>query len=110
MDSAGKAVLYPDLSNRDEVTSLEYLNSCIGVNLGINDVVGLLKRMSLQTKAINDGKDVLVSVPPTRSDIHLKISFHAYPQSRSRSLTYIYISCMLVTSWKMWRLPMATTT
>jgi len=69
LDASGHPALYPDLSNRTEVASLEYINSCIGVNLGVGEVVNLLKKMALATEATNDGKEITVSVPPTRSDI-----------------------------------------
>jgi len=48
---------------------MEYINGSIGVKLEVDDVVNLLKKMSLGAKAINNDNEIQVSVPPTRSDI-----------------------------------------
>ncbi|XP_073005660.1 phenylalanine--tRNA ligase beta subunit, cytoplasmic [Typha latifolia] len=69
--SDGKSSIYPDLS----VTKMEVLLSDIigpiGVSLEETKVIPLLNKMQLQAKSLSAGENhkILVSVPPTRSDI-----------------------------------------
>lgn len=69
VDAAGQAVDYPDMSQREETAAVEYINKSIGINLPPAQMADLLKRMGLSARLINGDKDVVVKVPPTRSDI-----------------------------------------
>jgi len=64
----GKVQVFPDLSSRTQVASIEYINRCIGVDVPSENIVALLNRMSLPAELV-DKKEVRVLVPPTRSDI-----------------------------------------
>jgi len=63
----GTPQVFPDISSRTQTATLEYINRCIGVDVPSESVVALLNRMSLPAELV--GKEVRVSVPPTRSDI-----------------------------------------
>eukprot|EP01090_Pellita_catalonica_P018220 TRINITY_DN579_c0_g1_i1.p1 TRINITY_DN579_c0_g1~~TRINITY_DN579_c0_g1_i1.p1 ORF type:complete len:642 (-),score=122.35 TRINITY_DN579_c0_g1_i1:35-1729(-) len=65
-DSAG--VLYPSLENRKVTTTAGYLNKLVGTKLDIDKIVELLSRMQLPSE-VGEGDNVIVTVPPTRSDI-----------------------------------------
>lgn len=52
--------------------SLSYINRKIGLSLGADEVIGLLKRMQLGAELSASGNNqdnITVFVPPTRSDI-----------------------------------------
>ena len=68
----GTTLLTPDVSERQETVSLDYIRKSIGVNPSGSEIVSLLNRMSLKSKLSMDGKNAIVSVPISRSDI-----FHA---------------------------------
>ncbi len=62
---------YPDLRSRDVETTVSYITSKIGVpksQLPVEKICELLGKMSLEAKIIDDDK-LVVSVPPTRSDV-----------------------------------------
>lgn len=65
--------VYPDLSPRQLEVSLDYINSSLGLSLPAEDVCKLLHSMQLEAApaaaAANGSTTLLVSVPPTRSDI-----------------------------------------
>eukprot|EP01089_Gocevia_fonbrunei_P018812 TRINITY_DN6465_c0_g8_i1.p1 TRINITY_DN6465_c0_g8~~TRINITY_DN6465_c0_g8_i1.p1 ORF type:complete len:576 (+),score=127.87 TRINITY_DN6465_c0_g8_i1:43-1770(+) len=65
----GEIKLLPDLSERTQVTSVEYITSTIGLKLTADEIVKLLKKMCLRAEAADDGKNVNVAIPPTRSDV-----------------------------------------
>ncbi|KAI9127116.1 hypothetical protein K1719_001675 [Acacia pycnantha] len=72
ISSDGKSCIYPDLSVYNMEVSLSYINGLIGVSLEMGEVTGLLNRMQLHAKesvADNGQCDIVVSVPPSRSDI-----------------------------------------
>ncbi|XP_054821886.1 phenylalanine--tRNA ligase beta subunit, cytoplasmic [Prosopis cineraria] len=72
ISSNGKSCIYPDLSIYNMEVSLPYINGLIGVSLEIEEVTGLLNRMQLHAKqsvADNRQCNIVVSVPPTRSDV-----------------------------------------
>lgn len=61
-------VTSPDLSIREKIISLQYINQILGLSLGQGEVVALLEKMMIA--ACPSGvKDVLVMIPPHRSDI-----------------------------------------
>lgn len=51
------------------VADVAYINSCIGINCTPPEIVKLIEKMSLQASLSQDSKQVLVKVPPTRSDV-----------------------------------------
>lgn len=63
----GTSQVFPDISSRTQTATLEYINRCVGVDIPSESVVTLLNRMSLPAELV--GKEVHVSVPPTRSGI-----------------------------------------
>ncbi|KAI4335848.1 hypothetical protein L6164_014453 [Bauhinia variegata] len=72
ISSDGKSNIYPDLSVYNMEVSLSYITGLIGVPLEAEEVTGLLNRMQLSArKSVSDNKqcNIVVSVPPTRSDI-----------------------------------------
>ncbi|KAI9117240.1 hypothetical protein K1719_011406 [Acacia pycnantha] len=72
ISSDGKSCIYPDLSVYNMEVSLSYINGLIGVSLEMEEVTGLLNRMQLHAKqsvADNGQCNIVVSVPPSRSDI-----------------------------------------
>ncbi|CAG8443812.1 10278_t:CDS:10 [Ambispora gerdemannii] len=62
--------IYPDLEPRTMNAKIDYINSCIGLNLAPAQIVSLLNRMSLGAKisTIHDNQ-IEVEIPPTRADI-----------------------------------------
>ncbi|KAF6250796.1 phenylalanyl-tRNA synthetase [Scenedesmus sp. NREL 46B-D3] len=82
LDSFGDSHVYPDLAPRQIDVPLDYINSCLGLQLEASAVAKLLRSMQLQadlTQAAaaaadadgssSSGASLLVSVPPTRSDV-----------------------------------------
>ncbi|KAM9981896.1 hypothetical protein ACTFIY_004202 [Dictyostelium cf. discoideum] len=70
IDSDGKSTgLYPQIQEKQINAQVDYINKSAGINITPNDMVTLLKRMSLQSNLSNDEKSIIVDVPVTRSDI-----------------------------------------
>lgn len=70
IDADGKSTgLYPQIQEKQINAQVDYINKSAGINITPNDMVTLLKRMSLQSKLSNDEKSIIVDVPVTRSDI-----------------------------------------
>ncbi|WJX90143.1 phenylalanine--tRNA ligase [Trifolium repens] len=72
ISSDGKSHIYPDLSVYNMEVSLSYINRLIGVSLEAEEVTKFLNRMQLHAKqSTSDNKEsnIIVSVPPTRSDV-----------------------------------------
>ncbi|KAJ2743670.1 phenylalanine--tRNA ligase subunit beta [Coemansia sp. BCRC 34301] len=66
----GKSIVYPDLEPRTIHTTAKYLNSIIGINQSNDQIVELLKKMSLEAVVEDASKGVIaVKLPPTRPDI-----------------------------------------
>jgi phenylalanyl-tRNA synthetase beta chain len=69
--------VYPDLAPRQIDVPLDYINSSLGLQLEPSAVAKLLRSMQLQVElsqaaadsSSSSGASLLVSVPPTRSDI-----------------------------------------
>jgi phenylalanyl-tRNA synthetase beta chain len=60
----------PDLTPRETVAELSFLNSCCGLNLPPQEICRLLGLMALTASPSKSSKDLIdVSVPPTRADI-----------------------------------------
>lgn len=68
------SAVYPDLAPRELEVSLDYINSRLGLDLPAADICKLLCSMQLDvapaaTAAADGNTQLLVRVPPTRSDI-----------------------------------------
>ncbi|CAO3689534.1 unnamed protein product [Umbelopsis ramanniana] len=66
----GTVKVTPDLDNRRASAKVDYINSCTNLSLKPEEIVELLNRMSMLA-SVNpaDSNEILVEVPPTRSDI-----------------------------------------
>ncbi|GIL98739.1 hypothetical protein Vretimale_4107 [Volvox reticuliferus] len=69
VDALGNRTLYPDLSYRSLTLTTDYVNSLLGLQLPGEEIVKLLTKMQVAAELGPDGKELLVQVPPTRSDI-----------------------------------------
>ena len=67
--SNGNIETMPDMSERIEVVSVDYINRAIGVDLKPEEMVTNLSRMMLKAKVSEDRNNLLVQVPPSRTDI-----------------------------------------
>ncbi|KAJ2072290.1 phenylalanine--tRNA ligase subunit beta [Coemansia sp. RSA 2673] len=66
----GKSIVYPDLEPRTMHTTAKYLNGIVGINQSSEEIVALLKKMSLEAAVENADKgEISVKLPPTRPDI-----------------------------------------
>ncbi|TPX48849.1 phenylalanine---tRNA ligase [Synchytrium endobioticum] len=65
----GTFTVTPDLSTRTVEVDVEYINKDIGVKIPSYEIARILTKMSYRTKLSSDGKQVIVQVPPTRSDV-----------------------------------------
>lgn len=63
------SAVYPDLSSRHMEVDVAYINRCVGVSLGADEIAQLLSRMALAAEASSGGELVSVEIPPSRSDI-----------------------------------------
>ncbi|KAK9804450.1 hypothetical protein WJX73_003051 [Symbiochloris irregularis] len=69
VDVFGHSHVYPDLSSWPMEVSVEYINSCTGLELEAQQIAQLLSRMALSAEPNDGGATVRVEVPPTRSDV-----------------------------------------
>ena len=65
----GKEFVYPDLSNRSVPTTVEYISNLVGVQFTADELVTLLSKMCLDAKIGAKPNELVVTIPPTRSDI-----------------------------------------
>ncbi|KAJ2828966.1 phenylalanine--tRNA ligase subunit beta [Coemansia sp. 'formosensis'] len=66
----GKSIVYPDLEPITMHTTAKYLNSIVGIDLSSDEIVKLLRKMSLDAVVENADKgEISVKVPPTRPDV-----------------------------------------
>jgi len=63
-----KTELYPKWDQPTLQCSVDYINSCIGINASAQDMVKLLARMCVHA-TVDNSKQISVKIPPTRSDI-----------------------------------------
>jgi len=68
-ENTGETVITPAFAPRKVTASLSYLKSAIGAEISKDHVVSYLKRMSVPSEISSDGNEVVVTVPPTRSDL-----------------------------------------
>ncbi|KAJ3117275.1 phenylalanine--tRNA ligase subunit beta [Phlyctochytrium bullatum] len=81
----GESATYPDMSQRTIETTSDYLNGRIGVKLDVPEIVQLLGKMSLGATRGSSDNSVIVSIPPTRSDI-----LHACDVAEDVAIAYGY--------------------
>ena len=60
---------YPNLNEKEMVAKVDYINSCVGINVTAQEQMELLRKMSLNCSISGDGKELKVKIPPTRADI-----------------------------------------
>ncbi|CAM0140634.1 phenylalanine--tRNA ligase subunit beta [Umbelopsis sp. WA50703] len=66
----GTVKVTPDIADRRATAKVDYINSCTNLSLSPQEICDLLKQMSmLATVNPADNNEILVEVPPTRSDI-----------------------------------------
>ena len=63
----GDVKMFPELSYREEVIPVDYINKSVGVAESAPSVASLLTRMCLKSEVVDDGENVKVEIPPTRS-------------------------------------------
>lgn len=61
--------LCPNIEPRKSLAEIEYINSCLALDLSGEEIAKLLKKMELDAKVSEDPKLLEVSIPITRSDI-----------------------------------------
>lgn len=67
-DETSQTITSPELLTKEKVISILYINQMLGLQLGQEEIISLLERMMV--KAEKSGlKDILVKIPPHRSDI-----------------------------------------
>ncbi|CAG9773084.1 unnamed protein product [Ceutorhynchus assimilis] len=65
----GKSQLTPELAYRDEVVPAGKANKLIGISESAKSIADLLSKMCLKSEVLPNGKDIKVTVPPTRHDV-----------------------------------------
>ncbi|EGF81402.1 hypothetical protein BATDEDRAFT_19136 [Batrachochytrium dendrobatidis JAM81] len=65
----GRKCVYPDLSLRRVEVGVDYINKSIGIDVTPDELVRLITKMSLFASLSENKQDILVDVPPTRSDV-----------------------------------------
>ncbi|KAG0262597.1 phenylalanine--tRNA ligase subunit beta [Actinomortierella ambigua] len=69
-DGRVATALTPDMASRTTTAKIDYINGCTGLNLSSDEICNLLNKMSLNAQPAQDDKnEVVVEVPPTRSDV-----------------------------------------
>ncbi|KAF5099429.1 hypothetical protein DV451_002962 [Geotrichum candidum] len=69
-DHNNETRICPNISPRQTTAEIDYINSCLGLNLAPQEICDLLTKMSLSATPSATDKNILdVSVPITRSDI-----------------------------------------
>nr|XP_029117059.1 phenylalanine--tRNA ligase beta subunit, cytoplasmic isoform X2 [Elaeis guineensis] len=98
--SDGRSSIYPDLTVSNMEVSLADITGPIGIALEASEVVPLLNKMQLQagkSLTTNGNCNIIVSVPPTRSDIlhardvmedvAIAYGFNNIPKSKPKCMT-----------------------
>ncbi|KHJ39926.1 phenylalanine--tRNA ligase, beta subunit [Trichuris suis] len=65
----GSRKFYPTLLSAEITLSVEEINKRIGIELNASEIACLLRRMGLETNAVDSNNLMHVSVPPSRHDI-----------------------------------------
>lgn len=65
----GKKQIFPQLQNRSMNAKVAYINTCVGIESSPEELIALIEKMSLTASLTHDKSELIVSIPPTRSDI-----------------------------------------
>lgn len=65
----GSTIRYPELSYREEIINASKANDYIGINEPAENIALLLSKMCLKSDLLENGKDLKVTVPPSRHDV-----------------------------------------
>jgi phenylalanyl-tRNA synthetase beta chain len=65
----GNKYVYPDLSDRTMNAKVSYINSCVGIDCTPDELVALVSKMSCEATLTADKSELVVTIPPTRSDV-----------------------------------------
>jgi len=65
----GTKVIYPELSSREELVSVDDINRTVGIGESSEKIAELLTRMCLESEVVQSGSMIKVKIPPTRSDV-----------------------------------------
>lgn len=65
----GESRLCPNIEPRKSLAEIDYINSCLALDLSAQDIAKLLTKMELEAEVSSDPKLLQVSIPITRSDI-----------------------------------------
>ncbi|CAR28395.1 hypothetical protein ZYGR_0S00230 [Zygosaccharomyces rouxii] len=65
----GESRITPNLKEKEMDVSVDYINSCLGLELAPNEIAACLKKMSLDVISSGNDKTLRVLIPVTRSDI-----------------------------------------
>ncbi|GMM34540.1 phenylalanine--tRNA ligase subunit beta [Saccharomycopsis crataegensis] len=80
----GESRITPNLESKKFVVKQEYINSCLGLELSVEEISKLLSKMSLHVVDHSEG-NLTVLVPPTRTDI-----LHACDVMEDAAIAYGY--------------------
>lgn len=67
--SDGSKVITPDLKMRKVTANVDYINNTIGIKASPLELCSLVGKMSCSAVLSEDSKNLIVTVPPTRSDV-----------------------------------------
>lgn len=65
----GTSCIYPELTTRTETIDVETINKKVGISEEAELLATLLTKMCLKSEVSEDGNQLLVQVPPTRTDV-----------------------------------------
>lgn len=68
----GTEKTFPEFEEREVVSEVEYIESMLGVEIGPNEMVQYLSKMSIPARLSDDKKLIIASIHPTRTDIFHK--------------------------------------
>lgn len=84
-EDSGRVVVTPNMESRPMPASIKYLNSITGLSLEPQAICDILQKMMLAGKYDATNHAVIVSVPPTRSDV-----LHACDVAEDVAIAYGY--------------------
>ncbi|XP_067307391.1 phenylalanine--tRNA ligase beta subunit [Pseudorasbora parva] len=65
----GRLCVYPELAYRTETLSGDFINKKVGIDESAESIAQLLTRMCLKSEVSDEGNQIQVEIPPTRSDV-----------------------------------------
>ena len=84
-EDSGRVIVTPNMESRPMSASIKYLNSITGLSLEPQAICDILQKMMLAGKYDATNHAVIVSVPPTRSDV-----LHACDVAEDVAIAYGY--------------------